>query len=159
VPEIAMRKVLAGSVGRNSYVLVPIDQIGDEDFAKISTRKELFVTARSSVNMAKHRLLQATVQIVAEAHPNFRDRDEALDVICYGIKHVRTSYNPKTGQVVISRKSTSPSGFTGEEYDRFFDRVWWYVSAELLPEIPKGDLKREIEERTSNNYDASRRPR
>jgi len=156
MPEITMRKVKAGSVGRESFVLVPIDQIGAEDFGKLSTKKELFVTARSTVNMAKHRLLQATIQLCTEAHPTFKDREEMLDDICIGIRHVKTSFNPRTGQAIIFRKSTSPLGFTGEAYDRFFDRVWWYVTDKLLPEIPEGDLKREIEERTSPNYDRSR---
>lgn len=157
--EIAMRKVQAGSLGRNTYVLVPVDQIGEEDFAKVTTKRDVIVTARSSINMPKWKLFQATIAKTAEAHPQFKDRDELLDDICLAVRHVRTSYNPRTGQGIISRKSTSPSAFTGEEFDRFFDRVWWYITNELLPEIPAGVLREEIEAMTSNDYDASRRPR
>lgn len=154
--EIAMRKVLAGSVGRGSYCLVPVDQMGAEDFGKIKAEADVFVQARTSLNMAKWRLFQALAVMVANAHPKCDDREDALTLICYGVRHVHTTYDPKTGKAIISRASTSPYGMSGEKFDRLFDRAMGYVLRELLPEIPASTLRDEIEKIVAPNIGGHR---
>ena len=150
--EIIMRKVLAGEVGRGAFVLVPVDHLGAEDFAKCPRGENVFVTVTATINDKKWRLFQALVAKLAEAHPNFHDRDEALEELCSVAGHVRKSYNKKTKTAVVSRKSTSPTAFkSGAEFDRFFDRCFYFVHTELLPGVPEGALRKEIEEMTAPN--------
>lgn len=157
MPELAMRKMRAGDLHPNSYVLAPVDQFGAEDFGKVPHSETLHATLRSSVNMGKWRLFQALAAKVAEAHPHISDREEAMDAICYGVKHIRTAFNPKTGNAIISRKSTSPHAFdSGGEFDRFFDRAQYYVLTQLLPGVPAGVLRDEIEKIVAPNIGGRR---
>lgn len=157
MPEIAMRKRRAGDLHPNAMVLVPVDQFGSEDFGKVPSGEDIHATLRTSVNLPKWRLFQALAAKVAEAHPSIDDREHAMDLICYGARHVRFSKNAKTGNAIISRRSTSPHAFdSGGEFDRFFDRALHYVAKEILPGIPKGKLLDEIEKITSPNIGGRR---
>lgn len=149
--EIAMRKVRAGDVGRNSYCLVPVDQIGAEDFGKLPNGRDLFVQTRDSINMAKWRLLQVLFAKMADAHPDFHDRDDAKEYLCYAARHVHRSVNPRTGNWIVSAKSTSPYGMSAEEFDALFERAF-RAAIDLLPGIPPGKLREEIEKMVAPNF-------
>lgn len=157
MPEIAMRKRRAGDLHPNAMVLVPVDQFGSEDFSKVPSNEDVHATLRTSVNLPKWRLFQALAQKVTEAHPNIHDREHAMDLICYGARHVRITQNARTGNPIISRKSTSPHAFdSGGEFDRFFDRALHYVATEIVRGIPKGKLLDEIEKIVSPNIGGRR---
>lgn len=158
--ELAMRKVLAREVGPNTPVLVTVDPIGDDDFVRVPKGEDIHVALTASINMTRWRKLQALFKMVSDAHPQMHDREDAVEEICMAVGHVRKSYNRRTKMAVVSRLSTSPHAFpSGEKFDRFYERCIYYITHDLLPGLPESDLKREIDEWTTPNYDASRRPR
>lgn len=157
--EIAMRAVLAKDVGKFTVVLAPVDQFASEQMARLPRGKDLAVDARSRRNMGQHRLYWAMCGLVAESSDRFGDAEEVSDFIKYSTKHVKLAHNPVTGASFLIPKSISEASMSGEQFTRYFNRALHIVLTEILPGVPEGELRAQIENIVSPNYDKSERAR
>ncbi len=157
--EIAMRAMLGKDAGRFTVVLVPVDEFAATQTARLPRDKDLAVDARSRRNMGQHRLYWALMNLVAEASEDFADGEEVSDFIKYRTRHVRAVHNPTTGNSFLVPKSMSEASMPAEQFTRYFNRALHIVLTEILPGVPEGELRVQIENIVSPNYDASERRR
>ncbi|MGH6725118.1 MAG: hypothetical protein ACREB8_01065, partial [Pseudolabrys sp.] len=97
-------------------------------------------------NMVQFRKLWALAQKLSEACDFIHDKDEGMDFILIGCKHVRWVANPRTGLTFPVAKSISGSALDGDKFTRLYKRALWFICTEVLPGIDESALRDEIEQ-------------
>lgn len=157
--EIAMRAMLAKDVPQFTVVLAPVDQFSLKQVGRLPRDREVSVDAKARRNMKQHRLYWVLMDLCAQADDRFHDEEEASDFIKYKTKHVKLAHNPVTGASFLIPKSMSEASMSAAQFRRYFDRALYVVLTEILPGVPEGELRAQIEKIVSPNYDASERSR
>ena len=143
--EIAMRKVLARDVPPLTPILAAVDDAAAEDLAHVPHGKDVLIGVKVERNMVQFRKLWALAQKLSEACDFLHDKDEAMDFILIGCKHVRWVANPRTGLVFPVAKSISGPALEGDKFTRLYKRALWFICNEVLPGLDEGALRDEIE--------------
>ena len=139
--ELLMRKA-CGSLtpdGRESW----------EVFDKLPANKSVLVSVKTSRNPDHLRKYWAICAAVADADPEFDDREDADHWVRIQIPWMRREYVVKSlageQQLIVRPKSISMASMTQEEFSRFYDRALelWAEKIGMDPD----DLGREANER------------
>jgi hypothetical protein len=144
VTEIAMRKVLARDVPPLTQVLAAVDDASSQDLALVPGGKDVLVKTKVDRNMVQFRRLWVLAQKLSEACSFLHDKDEAMDFILIGCKHVRWVANPKTGLVFPVAKSISD--LDGDRFARLYKRALYFICSEVVPGLDESALRAEIEQ-------------
>lgn len=136
--EIAMVK--------NGGKLVPIDQYSaDELMLAAKEGQGVMVTIRTPRNIRQHRLAWTLAALVADAE-GLPDKEDAMDLIKRKARFVHSYVVRRTGEVIIRPKSIAFSSCSQQDFSRLFNRMIWVACHEIIPGLPEGDLRREIED-------------
>jgi hypothetical protein len=147
VTEIVMRKVLARDLPALTPVLAAVDEAASQDLAHVPGAQDVLVNAkmkRSPAQLVHLRKMWALAQKLSEACDALHDKDEAMEFMLIGCKHVRWITNPTTGNVWPMAKSISE--LDGDQFDRLYKRALYFICTEVVPRLDESALRAEIEQ-------------
>lgn len=143
--EMIMRKVRASSVGANSFVLVPVHEIYDDELSSIPQDTDLRIVANTPRNAKQHRLAWCLAKLVSESCDWLPDKDSAMDWLKIKARHVKIIQDPATEQIAIIPKSIAFASLSQQAFKRVLDRMIFITCAEIIPGLDEGDLRGELE--------------
>ena len=142
-----MRKVLARDLPPLTPVLAAVDEAASQDLGHVPSDHDVLINAkmkRSPQQLVQLRKMWALAQKLSEACDALHDKDEAMDFILIGSKHVRWVANPTTGNVWPMAKSISE--LDGDQFARLYKRAMYFVCAKVVPGLDESALRSEIEQ-------------
>lgn len=139
IAVVKRKSLYKGEVG-----LFAADQFSAEDMALLPNDSDALATVKQPKNLALLRKAWVLAGLLAEACGDFHDKDDAMEALKYGARHVKFGVNPRTGTTFVVLKSLST--LQGPQLTRVFNRMVHYVVTDLLPGIPEGELRKRIEE-------------
>lgn len=144
--DLVMRKrpaMHAGEVG-----LFLDTQVFQQEFDTIRQGVDVTVTATQSRSTKQMRLAWALCRKIADSGAlGDADTRDVMDYLLLKAKHVRYVTNIHRGGTEVTPivKSIRFSSMDQTAFTRLFDRMLWIVTTEVLPDVPDGVLRNEIE--------------
>lgn len=144
--DLVMRKrpaMRAGEIG-----LFIDAQPYEDEFARIKQGADVVVEATQSRNIRQHRLFWGLAGKIAESGVlGDVDERDVVDYLLLKCKHVRYVTNRHRDGVETTPivKSIRFAAMDQTAFDRLFNRALFIVTSEILPDMPEGDLRAEVE--------------
>ena len=134
--KLLCRKTLAGQ-------LAPIDDAGREAIGRLSMEDIVSVEFRRPRNIGHHRKFFALVNLIYMNQTRYRSPDELLDAIKVLAGH-SFPVRLRNGTEVRVPKSIAFHNMDQVEFDAFWDRVVTVVCEQIIPNLNREDLEREL---------------
>lgn len=144
--DLVMRK--RGALHAGEFGLFIDSPVFEEDFASIKANADVTVTAVQSRNIKQMRLAWALAAKIADTGVlGDADRRDVMNYLLKKAKHVRYIANQHRDgvEVEIVVKSIRFASMDQTAFDRLFNRMIYIVLSEILPDVPEGTLRDEIE--------------
>lgn len=126
--------------------LVPCDQFSaDELMLAAKEGQGVMVRVRTPRNIRQHRLAWTLAALVADAE-GLPDKEDAMDLIKRKARFVHSYVVRRTGEIIIRPKSIAFASCSQQDFGRLFNRMIWVVCHDIIPGLPEGDLRWEIED-------------
>lgn len=138
--EMYMRKrpaVFKGEVG-----LFPANELAEEDLKRLSPDRGTIVEATQPATADQRAFIWALAAKVADIVDGLHDKEDGMEWLCVRARHYRVIGHPIEGHVWYTRKSIRVSR---AEMSRLIDRMIHVVVTDLIPDMPEGNLRRDIE--------------
>jgi hypothetical protein len=133
----------AGEVG-----LFIDSQIFEDEWATIKQGSDVEVEATQGVNMRQFRLFWALMGKIAKSGAlGDTDTREVADYIlmkCKWVRYVTSNWRGGTDTTPVV-KSFRPTRMDGTVFNRIFERALYIVTSEILPDMPMGELRDDVE--------------
>jgi hypothetical protein len=114
-----------------SHVLAPVDEEGCELLEALPTGKQVMVDVHAARNPKHHRLLFALFRMLMDGGAWEGDKDELLDRCKYAVGLVDWKIDHKGKSWPVPR-SIAFESMDQVSFNKFFDRVCYYVAQNLL---------------------------
>ena len=123
-------------------------QVFDEEWATINQGVDVTITATQSRNVRQFRLFWALAKKIADSGVlGDADSRDVVNYLLLKCKHVRyvTNKHRDGEETTPIVKSIRFAQMDQTEFNRLFQRALYIVTSEILPEMPDGELRAEVE--------------
>ncbi len=127
--------------------LEPADDRAKETLARVKDGDYVLVEVRRLRNPKFHRLFFAMLQLIYENQSRYRSVEQMLDAIKIYVGHYRT-IRWRDGKEAYAPKSIAWSKFDETSFSVFYERVVDVVVTEIIPNVKREDLARQLREIT-----------
>ncbi len=134
--KILCRKTLSGH-------LCPIDDAGKEAVGRLPVDDLVQVEFRRPRNLGHHRKFFALINLIYMNQTRYKSPDDLLNAIKVYIGH-SVPARLTNGTEVRIPKSISFSAMDQTEFDIFWNRVVTCVCEQIIPNLSREDLEREL---------------
>lgn len=145
--ELVMRKRPAMHAGELGLFID--SEVFEEDFESIKSGSDVNVNATQSRNLKQMRLAWGLAGKIAKSGAaGDADKREVMDYLLMKAKHVRyvtTTLRDGITETIPVPKSIRFAALEQTAFNRIFNRMIFIVITELLPDVPEGVLRDEIE--------------
>jgi hypothetical protein len=144
--DLVMRKRPAMHAGELGLFID--SQVFEEDFASIKSGTDVHVKATQSRNLKQFRLAWSLAAKIAQSGVlGDAERREIMDYLLKKAKHVRYITNEHRDgiEVEVVVKSIRFEAMEQTAFDRLFNRMIYIILSEILPDMPEGQLRDEVE--------------
>lgn len=144
--DLVMRKrpaMHAGEVG-----LFIDTQVFEEEFGTIKQGVDVAVEAKQSRNLRQMRLAWGLCRKIADSGVlGDADTREVMNYLLKKCKHVKYIANTHRDgvEVEVIVKSIRFAQMDQTAFDRLFNRMLFVITSEILPDMPEGELRAEVE--------------
>lgn len=135
------------------HVLAPVDEEGRELLEAMPTGKSVMVDIHAARNVKHHRLLFALFRKLMDGGAWAGDEEELLDRCKYAVGLVDTKIDHR-GEPHYVPRSIAFESMDQARFNKFFDRVCYYVAANLLGGEDWIALRDEIVNTVEGHYNA-----
>jgi hypothetical protein len=152
VADLVMRKRPAMHAGELGLFIDA--QVFEEDFSNIRTGVDLQAKITQPHNLKQFRLAWALAAKIAQSGAlGDADRREVMDYLLKKCKHVKYIYNKHRGgeELEVVPKSIRWSALEQDAFNRLFNRMIYVVITNILPDVPEGVIRDEIEKMAGIN--------
>jgi len=132
---ITLKKTLAGAR--------PIDEKGEDVFAKIALGEEFTADVKRPRNIQHHRKFFALCKMVADNTDMVRDSDELVFRLKIATGHCRESMR-NDGVVLYEPQSISFASMNQDEFNIFYDRCVDIICTHIIPGMSRAELQNEV---------------
>lgn len=120
----------------------------EDEFDLIKQGADITVEATQDINPKQFRLFWALMGKISKSGAlGDADTREVADYIlmkCKWVRYVTTNFKGGTDITPVV-KSFRPSRMDGTSFNRVFERAMYIITSEILPDVPDGVLRDEIE--------------
>jgi hypothetical protein len=144
--EIAMTKRPAMHAGEMGLFID--SPIFEDDFANVRTKVGLQVKVTQPHNLKQFRLAWVLAGTIAKSGVlGDTDKEEAMAYLLKKAKHVKYVYNKhrEGEELEVVIKSIRWAQLEQDAFNRIFNRMIYIVVSEILPDMPEGELRAEVE--------------
>lgn len=144
--DLVMRKRPAMHAGEMGLFIDT--QVFEEEFAAIKQNTDVTVTATQSRNIKQMRLAWALCRKIADSGAlGDCDTRDVMNYLLLKAKHVRyvTNVHREGTEITPIVKSIRFASMDQTAFDRLFNRLVFIVTSDVLPDVPDGVLREEIE--------------
>jgi hypothetical protein len=120
----------------------------EEDWRLIPIDTEVRAELATERNAALLRFVWALAGLIADNTEFYLDKEDAMENVPNGLKvrarHCKPVVDPETGEVTI--KPLSLKRLSNEAFRRLVNRMVYVTCHDIIPHMPEGELRAEIEE-------------
>jgi hypothetical protein len=147
-------------MARKGNHAVPVDQIASDEFVNaVSEGAEFMATIRRPRSLKQHRYAWALANIIADAHPDMVDREQAMALLKLKSRFVSYAVDPKTGELFLYPKSIAFDRCPQEMFSRLLNRFIYITVTEIIPGLSDSELRTRLEEMVGNTANHEQKER
>jgi hypothetical protein len=125
--------------------LKPVDEAGFKVLGRIKQGDAVWVDVTRPRNLRQFQLYWALMQIVADNSDYYDSKEQVSDMMKVATGHTST-FIDHHGQIWHELKSISFDNMDQDTFNAYFDRCIDIIVRRFLPNLPEGDLRREVED-------------